>query len=162
MATITLTAPTGGATMSTKQWKAVPTLISHIIDYADVLALKGSALAAADVVESIRIPAGCMVLMAGLQQIVAANSTTLTLHLGVDSDNDGYVASYNAQAGTVGAYATSLYDPTEVQVFYTAADSLDVTFATLTGTLTAGKIRVFALILDVTGEPEPGIATYTN
>ncbi len=159
MSTISDLVETGGVTAGTYQWKAVPTMYSVIIDFADALASKGSALAADDIIECIRFPANSMILMAGIQTVAVDDATTLTLHLGITGgDIDGFVASYDQAAASAGAYATSLYDPTEVQVFYATADSLDVELVTLTGTLTVGKIRVFALIVDMAGTPMPGIA----
>jgi len=159
MATITTTAQAGGSTSGTYNWMAVPTLYSNVIDFADVLAAKGSALAAADVIEAIRFPAGVLILGAGIQTIAVDDATTLTLDLGITGgDVDGFVDGYDQAAASAGAYATSLFDTSEIHTIMTTADSIDVLFATLTGTLTVGKIRVWALIVDINGQKQPGIA----
>lgn len=158
MSTITTLAAAGGTTAGTRQWKATPVLYSNVIDFAAALSAKGSALAAADVIQALRIPAGSFVEIAGIQTITADDSTTLTLDLGFDSDPDGFVDGYDQAAAAAGDYATSLFDATEVQVIYATADSIDITIATLTGTLTSGKVRVFALVTDLTGEGQPGLA----
>lgn len=136
----------------------VPYRVEFVLDFADALTAKGSALAAADVIEVITIPAGTVVLGAGIQLIDAANSTTLTLDVGTGTDADEWVDGFDAQGGTEGAYGTDL-SASPVWNTYGSADTIDVTLATLTGTLTTGKVRVYALMLDVSGTPgNPGIA----
>jgi hypothetical protein len=158
MATITSLAQAGGATKATYNWAAVPTLYSNVIDFAEALTAKGSALASSDVIEAIRYPAGSVIHYAGIQTIAVDDATTLTLDLGITGgDVDGYVDGYDQAAAAAGDYALMIEDPTEREVNLTA-DSIDVLFATLTGTLTVGKIRVYALITDVTGIPQVGLA----
>jgi hypothetical protein len=160
MATITSLAYAGGVTAATRQWAPVPTLYSNDIDFAAALTAKGSALAAADVIEAIRIPDDVYVHWAGIQTIAVDDATTLTLDLGTDVDPDNWVDGYDQAAAIAGAYATSIIPGTTAAVNFsvTAANSIDVTLATLTGTLTVGKIRVFALVTDMTGIKEPGLA----
>ena len=158
MATITALAQAGGTTNATMNWAPVPTLYSNDIDFAAALALKGSALAANDVIQAIRYKAGSIIHYAGIQTMVVDDATTLTLDLGITGgDTDAYVDGYDQAAAAAGAYATMLMDATDLQV-NTAAGSIDVLFATLTGTLAVGKIRVYALITDANGIPEPGLA----
>jgi hypothetical protein len=162
MATITNQAMAGGTTNATMNWAPVPTLYSNVIDFADVLAAKGSALASSDVIEAIRFRAGSVIHYAGIQTMAVDDATTLTLDLGITGgDVDAYVDGYDQAAAAAGAYATMLMDATDLQV-NTTADSIDVLFATLTGTLTSGKIRVYALITDVNGIPEGGTARHNT
>ncbi len=160
MATVTSLAQAGGVSAATRQWAPTMTLYSNTIDFAAALTAKGSALAAADVIEAIRIPDDCYVYLAGIQTLEVDDATTLTLHLGTAVDADNWVASYDQAAAIADAYATLIVPGTTAAVNFnvTAADSIDVTLATLTGTLTVGKIRVFALFVDVTGIKEPGLA----
>lgn len=125
----------------------LPVWQEKIIDYAAALTAKGSALAASDIIEVLNIPAGSVVLAAGAQVITAADSTTLTLHVDTGADNDEWVASLDGKAAA-GTYGTDL-DSVPTFNTYATADTIDLTFATLTGTLTTGKVRVYALILDV-------------
>lgn len=165
MATITAFAPATGTTEGTKQWKPQPILFSHVIDFADVLANKGSALAALDVIEAIRLPAGgYYVHWAGIQTIAVDDATTLTLDLGTAVDANNWVSGYDQGAAAANAYATMIIPGTTAAVNFASntGESIDVTFATLTGTLTVGKIRVFALVTAVTGEKDlSGVALYT-
>lgn len=160
MATISTLVNAGGDTMSTRHWKPAMTLFSKVIDFAEVLEAKGSALAAADVIEAIRIPDDCYVYLAGIQTLVADDATTLTLDLGTDVDPDNWVDGYDQAAAAANAYATSIIPGTTAAVNFsvTAKNSVDVTLATLTGTLTVGKIRVFVLVVDLKGEVETGLA----
>ena len=129
-------------------------VLSKDVDFADLLAEKGSALAAADVFEVLDIPAKCFVLAAGVNPVTAANSTTLTVDLGDGADTDRYVDGFNAaQTATDGVPITpttgAAYAQYAGQKYYPAADTIDILFATLTGTLTSGVIRVWAIAIDV-------------
>lgn len=99
---------------------------------------------ASGTVEAISLPAGCLVLSAGVVTTTAiAGSTGYTIDLSVGSAN--VVSALDIQAATVGAITTEAAVPVGV----TAADTLDVV-ATVTGTATAGKVRVWALVIDMT------------
>lgn len=133
--------------------------VAHLdIDFADALAAKGSALVATDVIPAIYLPAGTVVLDAGIKLIEPANSTTLTVDLGHSAGNpDDFVDGFDAQGSAAGSYAARDAAAAIVGASNAAA-SMDVTLATLTGTLSSGVIRVWALIVDVDSIPEtPGI-----
>jgi hypothetical protein len=69
---------------------------------------KGTALAAADVIEVIDVPAGTMVLNAGLQVITVATgeSNDTTVDLGITTtDPDCFVDGFDLDAAAAGAYA---------------------------------------------------------
>lgn len=129
----------------------VPYLIEVEVDFADALVEKGSALAAADVFETIYIPADTVVLGAGAQLMTAGDSTTLTLTVGTGASAAEWVATLDGKA-TAGTYGADV-SASPVWSTYAAADTIDVTFATLTGTLSTGKVRVYALMLDVSDAP---------
>jgi hypothetical protein len=148
-----------GSYFESRQGANVPYVAECIIDFAEALVAKGSALAADDIIETIYMPAGTVILNAGLQCMVADDATTLTLHLGITGgDIDEYVVSFDHAAAAAGAYAPQLAtDPTWNLI--TTADTLDIELATLTGTLTSGKVRVWALLVDVNNaKKQPGIA----
>lgn len=157
MALISTLDKNGLTHMSRNGTVKMPYLVEFELDYAAALVAKGSALAASDVIEAINIPAGTVVLGAGAQIMVAGDSTTLTLHVGTGADADEWVASLDGKA-TAGTYGTDL-DASPSWNTYATADTIDVTFATLTGTLTTGKVRVYALLMDVSDFPNKiGIA----
>lgn len=128
-------------------------LISTEVDFADLLVEKGSALAAADVFDVISIPAKCLVIAAGINPVTAANSTTLTVDLGDGTDVDRYVDGFDAKAATDGVPIMPTTGAAYAQYagpkYYPAADTIDIVLATLTGTLTTGKIRVWAVVADI-------------
>lgn len=157
MATVSTLYKAGTTHPSRNGTTRVPYLVEFDLNYADALTAKGSALAASDVIECIQIPADTVVLGAGACIKVAGDSSTLTLTVGTAADADEWVATLDgkAAAGTYGADVSA--SPTWNT--YAAADTIDVTFATLTGTLTTGKVRVYALLMDVSDLPNnPGIA----
>jgi len=118
-------------------------VIDAVHDFAAQLIAKGSALAALDVVEVLTIPAKCIVMAAGITPIAVANSTTLTLDLGDGTDVDRNVDGFDAKATTDGVPIMT------VEKYYPTADTLDLTYATLTGTLTTGSVRVWAIVIDI-------------
>ena len=92
------------------------------------------------------LPAQSVVLAAGVEVTEAlAGATALTFDLGTGLDDDNFVAAYAMASKTVGAVSPSVSSIAYVG----SADTLKVTVDTLTGTATAGKIRVWALIADV-------------
>lgn len=147
-----------GTTHPTRAGNAiVPSMRFFEVDFAKALAAKGSALAAADIIEAITLPAGSVVLGAGAFVKTVADATTLTVHVGTGVDNDEWVASLDGKAAA-GTYGADLNSDTTWKT-YAASDTIDVTLATLTGTLTTGKIVVYALVADVRDRAfRPGLA----
>lgn len=128
--------------------------VDNIINFASALTAKGSALASSDTIEALVIPPGTFVLQAGLQTILADDATTLTLDLGyTGGDVDFWVDGYDQAAAAAGDYSTwsGTTAAAASQDFGTTADTIDLLFATLTGTLTIGKVRVWAAFIDKTG-----------
>ena len=128
------------------------------IDLAAAVTAKGSALAAADVIEALRLPAGVQIINAGAQKTSAmtGTSTDLTFDIGTAVDPDQYVDGWDFDAAAVGSYGT----PLGVQLAQNLAvsDTIDITIATMTGTLTGGKVMVWAVIVDLTNEQRGVIA----
>jgi hypothetical protein len=125
----------------------VPTLVTFELDYAKALVAKGSALAANDIIEVINIPAGTVVLGAGAFVKVAGDSTTLTVGVGTGVDDNEWVDAFDGKS-TAGTYAADL-DAVPAWNTYGTADTIDVKLQTLTGTLTVGKLVVYALLMNV-------------
>jgi len=145
MATIS-TLKVGGITHPSRNGDVkVPYLVEFELDFAAALTAKGSALAAADVINCLVVPAGTAVIGGGTQIKTAANSTTCTVNFGVTGGAD-FTSGLDAKS-TAGTYGTDVG-----AVWKTAGASalnLDITLATMTGTLTTGKLRVWALLVDV-------------
>lgn len=128
------------------------------IDLAVAATTKGSALAAADIIEAIDLPAGSFVQAAGIEVITAqTGATVMTLDVGVTGiDADAFVDGFDYFAATVGSYAQQ---PAQYQTIVTGvADTVDVLIATQTGTNTGGVIRVWAIYGDVKARPRSTLA----
>lgn len=134
-----------------------PYLVERDLVVSELIAKKGSALAAADVIEAIKLPKQTALLAVFVGKLEASDATTLTFDVGVSADPDGYIDGYDAQAAAVDSVATAVVTPAPLNVT-NAGDTVDVTLATLTGTLTAGKFRVAALVVDITDAVAPGRA----
>jgi hypothetical protein len=128
------------------------------IDFAEAATAKGSALAAADVIFALALPANTVVLAAGAVKSAAMTGTSvdLTLDIGTATDADQYVDGWDFDAAAVGSSAT----PLGVQLARTldVSDTLDITIATQTGTVTGGKVKVWAVVADISTEQRGAIA----
>lgn len=149
MATITTLA--GGASAG-RTAAPVPYVVDKVIDFAAAATAKGSALAAADVIECISVPANTVILNAGFEVITAAGgeSNDTTYDLGVTGvDADVFVDGFDGDAAAAGAYAqnAAAFQPIVVGT----ADTIDITIATATTAPTGGKVRVWALLMDIDG-----------
>ena len=148
MATVTTLA--GGAT-SGRTAGSVPYLVDMTIDFAAAAAAKESALAAADIIECINVPANTVVLTAGLEVVtaLAGESSDTRLLLGVTGgDVDAFVASWDATAAAAGAYAPAA---ATVPVVFGSADTIDLEIDAATTAPTGGVLRVWAVMMDIDG-----------
>lgn len=123
-----------------------------LIDFAAAATAKGSALAAADVIEAIRVPANTMILNAGLEviTIAAGESNDTTLDLGVTTtEPDNFVDGFDLDAAAAGAYAqnAAAFQPLVIGT----ADTIDLLIATATTAPTGGIVRVWAVLMDIDG-----------
>jgi len=136
-------------------------IVEKTLDFAEALVQKGSALAATDVYEVLDVPAETFVLAAGAEVITVGDATAATVNVdfaGGDDYVDGadiIAATGYCAAGTNGwaGLQTGSTSTTAVNRI-TATDTLDVTLATLTGTLSTGKLRVYAILMDISGVNE--------
>jgi len=102
-----------------------------------------------DVVQCITLPANTHILHAGVQVVASATQNTgtdATVTLGA-ADADEYVTAFDIDGASDLAYAPSVTPSAEVVL--SSADTLDLTFAGSGATFTAGKLRVYALLMDV-------------
>ena len=103
----------------------------------------------ADVVQCITLPANTHILHAGVQVVESATQNTgtdATVTLGA-ADVDEYVTAFDIDGASDLAYAPSVTPSAEVVL--ATADTLDLVFAGDGATFTAGKLRVYALLMDV-------------
>jgi hypothetical protein len=157
MATIDLSNGLGGAPRPVRSLTNMPYFVEKTIDFAVAATTKGTALAAADVIEVIDVPAGTMVLNAGLQVITVATgeSNDTTVDLGITTtDPDCFVDGFDLDAAAAGAYAqnAAAFQPLIVG----AADTIDLLITTATTAPTGGTVRVWAVLCDIGAKPAPG------
>jgi hypothetical protein len=100
-----------------------------------------------DVIQALNIPAETCILNAGLEVLTAASSS-VTFDLGDADDPDRYV---DGDTNAVGHAAPVAHASNSGHVYGTA-DTLDVTTGGAADT--AGKIRVYAIMCDVSGSDE--------
>ena len=112
----------------------------------DVAAINGDSGAAAnDVLRALDIPAETLIMEAGIE-VITALSSSVTLDLGITGgDVDRYVDGDTNATGFSAPTATA-------RTIVASADTLDV--LVLSADSTAGKIRVFAVLCDVSGVDE--------
>jgi len=155
MATITtLSNAVGAATQPVRSIRNVPYVVENTISLAAAVTAKGSALAAADVIEALQIPAQSIVLAAGFE-ITSAVTGSCTVSLGVTGVTAAaYVSAFGVTGSlSVGDYATPA--TAGYPIVTKAADTLDLLLVTETTTLSAGSIRVFAVIVDASDRVGP-------
>ena len=105
-----------------------------------------------DIVQCLTIPANTRVLHAGLQVVESATQNTgtdATATLGA-ADADEFVAAFDIDGAADLAYAPSATPAGDVTL--ATADTLDLTFAGGGATFTAGKLRVYAMLMDVSDQ----------
>jgi hypothetical protein len=105
-----------------------------------------------DVVQAITIPAGHKIMAAGVEVVESATMNTgtdATVTLGA-ADADEYVTAFDIDGAADGAYAPSA--TVAADVVLASADTLDLTFAGSGASFTAGKLRVYAVMMDVSSQ----------
>ena len=152
MATITTLA--GGASAG-RTAGSVPYVVDKVIDFAAAATAKGSALAAADVIECLSVPANTVILNAGFEVITVAGgeSADNAWDLGVTGvDADNFVDGFDGDAAAAGAYAqnAAAFQPI---VIGATADTIDLLIQAATTAPTSGSLRVWAVLVSVDGRP---------
>lgn len=148
MATITtLSNAVGSGLQPARSIRNMPYVVENTINFATATTAKGSALAAADVIEALQIPAQSIVLAAGYE-VLSAITGDVTMSVGVTGVlATAYVnAATLAAATSVGTYGTS--SSTAYPIATGVADTVDLLISASTTALSAGSVRVFAVIVD--------------
>ena len=145
MATVTSLAKAAGGKGNPS---SKPYLVEVEIDLAAAATAKTSALAAADVIEAITVGANTVVMFAGAEITVApAGGNGCTFDLGITGgDVDAFVDGMTVTGASAGDYGTLAN--TACPILVTTSDTIDML---LIGTTpdTSGKIRVYAMLMDV-------------
>jgi hypothetical protein len=153
MATITtLSNAVGAGTHPSRGVRQVPYVVENVINLASVVTALGTSIASGDIVEALQIPAQSVVLSAGVEAISAVTGN-VAISLGVTGVTAAaYVSSYALNASAAGTYATPA--TAGYPIVTQAADTVDLLFGTVTTAVTAGKLRVWAVLCDVTDRRE--------
>jgi hypothetical protein len=155
MATITTLSNTVSSGLHpSRSIRNMPYVVENTISLAAAVTAKGSALAATDVIEALQIPAQSIVLAAGYE-ITGAVTGSCTVSLGVTGVTAAaYVSAFAVTGSTaVGTYATPA--TAGYPIVSQSADTLDLLLVTETTTLSAGSIRVFAVLVDAQDKTGP-------
>ena len=149
MATITATlANTHGSSSRGRQ----PYYVQQIVDLtANSINPNG------DVVQCLTVPANTKIIAAGFQVTTSATMNTgtdATAALGTGADDNEYVTAFDIDGASDGAYAPSVTVSADLVI--TSDDTLDLTLTGSGASFSAGKIRVYAVLQDVSdiGEME--------
>jgi len=141
MATITATlAPAHGSSSRGRQ----AYMVEQTID------LTANSIAPGDVVQALTVPANTKIITAGIQVTASATQNTgtdATATLGTAVDADEYVAASDVVGAAGGAIGPSAAVAGDVVI--TSADTLDVTLAGSGASFSAGTLRVYAVMMDV-------------
>jgi hypothetical protein len=141
----TITSVLKAATGSSARGRS-PYMVENTID----LTAQAVSSTGGDVVQMITVPANTKIIAAGFQVVESATmntGTNATAILGTAVDDNEYVAAFDIDGASDGAYAPSATVAGDIVI--TTADTLDLTFAGDGATYTAGKIRVYAVMMDV-------------
>jgi hypothetical protein len=125
---------------------------------AELVAQGDGELASGDIVQCISLPQGTVILNAGVEiMTTVAGSTALTVDLGITGvDDDAWITAIDIGSST-SYVATDYVSPAgaaglPIVVGYGAAgatsDTLDIVFDSVVGSLTAGVLRVWAVVAD--------------
>jgi len=149
MATITATlAPA----MGNSQRGRNPYMVEQVVDLtANSINPNG------DVVQCLTVPANTKILAAGFQVTSSATQNTgtdATAALGTGADDNEYVTAFDIDGAADGAYAPSVTVSADLVI--DSDDTLDLTLTGSGASFTAGEIRVYAVLMDVSalGEME--------
>ncbi len=149
MATYDLTAA-GGTTGHPANGRT-PYLVENTIDVSAVNSDSGTA--DGDILQCLDIPAETLIMEAGVE-VITALSSSATIDLGITGgDPDRYVDGDTNATGFSTLTATA-------RVIVASADTLDAKIAGAASS--AGKIRVFAVLCDVSGIDETDRNTATQ
>ena len=110
-----------------------------------------------DIVQCLTLPANTRILHAGVQVVLSATQNTgtdATVILGTAVDDNEWVAAFDIDGAADGAYAPSATPAGDIVL--ATADTLDLTFAGSGATFTAGTLRVYAVLMDISDQGDAG------
>jgi hypothetical protein len=133
--------------------RGMPYMAESTVDLATALANRatGGALTAGDVVLSLDIPAKTMIMSAGVEVMTATDGATFTIDMGTSADADAFIDDMDVSSSVTAGTMSQVPTAGTPSIVCQAADTLDITLATLSGgAVTSGKIRAWAILVDLT------------
>lgn len=159
MATVDLTGGQGtGATMPSRL--PAMSVMETTFDVAKLISDGTiSSVSSGDIFQVIDLPAECYILHCGAEVLTAFDGST-TLDIDVAAGDDFVDGADASSTGYCAGGTNGHVDYTAVATFsnrVTATDTIDVK---VLGTPTVGVLRVYAIIVDISGKTEKQIHTY--
>ena len=118
----------------------------------------GNTMANGDIIQLIDLPAECFVLHVGAEVLTAFNpGTSLTVDIDVAEGDDMIDGGDITSAGYLAAGSNGHSDYTAVATYnnrYTATDTIDVKCVLSGSAPSVGKLRVYAVLIDISGNIE--------
>ena len=123
--------------------------------YVDVtIDLTTNSIAPGDTIQAITVPASTLILAAGFQVVESATmnaSTDATAALGfTGGDVDEFAAALDIDGAADGAYAPQV--AIDGLALSTTGDTIDFVLAGSGASFTAGKLRAFAVMMDISDQ----------
>ncbi len=103
-----------------------------------------------DIVQCLTVPANTKIMAAGFQVVSSATQNTgtdATAALGTGADNNEYVTAFDIDGAADNAYAPCVTVADDLII--STSDTLDLTLTGGGASFTAGSIRVWAMLMDV-------------
>lgn len=138
-------------------------IVENVIDLATVsaelVAQGDGVLASGDIIEALTLPQGTTVLTAGIEITeTVAGSTALDIDMGITGgDVDIWIDGIDVGSSTSYVLTDYIAQPTATYPYAigpgaagATSDTIDILCNTVTGTVTAGKLRVYAVVADIT------------
>lgn len=160
MATITIpngTAAAGGKASAPLYGRQV-NVKTKIVDLVNAAAVKGSALAQDDVIQTVAVPANSIILGVYCKVLEAADVSTMLFNVGLGTDADLYAAG--AALTTLGKVGPIMAGMSSSLNWTGTYDTVDITLATFSGTApTTGQVEVNVIVAEL---PDTGGANIAD
>ena len=157
MATVDLTGGQGTGEFMPSRQRGVH-VVEKTFDVAKLIADSTiTAVTTGDVFQVIDVPAECYFLHAGAEVLTAFTGTSPTCDIDFAAGDDLVDGGDISSAGYLAKGTNGHVDYTAVATFsnrITATDTIDVKLEFTGGTMSAGKMRVYAILADISGKTE--------
>ena len=157
MATVDLTGGQGTGEFMPSRQRGVH-VVEKTFDVAKLIADSTiTAVTTGDVFQVIDVPAECYLLHAGAEVLTAFTGTSPTCDIDFAAGDDLVDGGDISSTGYLAKGSNGHVDYTAVATFsnrITASDTIDVKLEFTGGTMSAGKMRVYAILADISGKTE--------